>query len=74
MGGWRFRPLSLLFCAPSFACSRANSARTPSMTAGSTSGAAIRFDTLPHAVLTAAASGASRQARQREKRVVLGDG
>ena len=70
MGGWRFRPLSLLFCAPSFACSRANSARTPSMTAGLTSGAAIRRSVPPHAAFTAAASGASRQARQREKRAV----
>jgi hypothetical protein len=70
MGGWRFRPLSLLFCAPSFACSRVNSARTPSMTAGLTSGAAIRRSVPPHAVLTAAASGASKQRRQREKRAV----
>ena len=47
-----------------------SSARMASAAAGSTPGVASRRSVPPHAVLTAAASGASRQARQREKRAV----
>ena len=45
-----------------------SSARMASAVAGSTPGVASRRSVPPHALLTAAASGASRQRRQREKR------
>ena len=47
-----------------------SSARMASAAAGSTPGVASRRSVPPHALLTAAASGASRQRRQREKRAV----